>query len=345
MEERLMINLLRSIARMELNDFFSSAPSLEEFVKHLDSDKILSMNKLQLLFFKHLKELEYLDKLDESLCDKYSLKLFYIQFKYREYLNLIMKIVCIFEKEGINYSILKGLSFIDDMYSKDGIIYRNFGDVDILISPSDASKVNSILVELGLVQGNIHGNIIEKAKREELIYWSLNSHQLHEYVTFTSYASISPYFAIYVDINTTIFEGGKITPPISTNEILANTMIKKIRGQTIKCLNYTYGLLQLCYHFYKDTVYEVKKQRHDNYCLLKFCDIREYILKFRSLIEWDIFICVVNKYGIANQIYHTLMLVSSFYGDLKIENVLSAINVTEHFIDQPIDWYSLLCVQ
>lgn len=52
MEERLMINLLRSIARMELNDFFSSAPSLEEFVKNPDSDKILSMNKLQLLFFK-----------------------------------------------------------------------------------------------------------------------------------------------------------------------------------------------------------------------------------------------------------------------------------------------------
>lgn len=91
MEERLMINLLRSIARMELNDFFSSDPSLEEFVKHPDSDKVLSMNKLQLLFFKHLKENECLHKIDETLCDKYSWNLFYLQFIYQEYLNLIKK--------------------------------------------------------------------------------------------------------------------------------------------------------------------------------------------------------------------------------------------------------------
>lgn len=345
MDKKSIIKLLRSIARMEFNDSFTSDPSLEEFVKYSDLDQILSANKLQLLFFKHLKEIENLDKLDKTICNKYGLKLFYLQFKYQEYLKLIKRIGCIFEEEGINYSILKGLSFIDDTYSKDGIIYRNFGDVDVLISPSDASKVNSILVELGLVQGSIHGNRIEKAKREELIYWSLNSHQLHEYVMFSSYASISPKFAIYVDINTTIFEGGKVIPPISTNEILANTMIKSIQSLTIKCLNHTFGLLQLCYHFYKDTVYVVKKQSHDNYCLLKFCDIREYIIKYREFIEWDTFINVVNKNGIANQIYHTLILVSSFYEDLKIENVLSSINVTEHYIAQPIDWYSLLCVQ
>ena len=91
-------------------------------------------------------------------------------------------------------------------------------------------------------------------------------------------------------MNTTIFEGGKISPKIDTKTLLSNTVSKKINDFSYRKLSLEYNLIQLCYHFYKDTVYEIKKKRKESYCLMKFCDIREYILKYQHQLNWDNFI-------------------------------------------------------
>lgn len=108
------------------------------------------------------------------------------------------------------------------------------------------------------------------------------------------------------------------------------------------CLDYTYGLLQLCYHFYKDTLYDEKKKTHDDFCLLKFCDIREYVLQYKNSINWGEFVEIINDAKIRNEIYYPLWLVSSFYGDLGIEDILSRLKVNKNYYTNSIDWERML---
>ena len=336
------ILFLKSISKVTIKEDLANNLFISKIQPGSNLAHIIDINKMQLLLFKHLKEQACLEYLNNEICNSYELKLFYLQFKYQEYLNALKNIVSLFEINNVNYSIIKGFSFIDELYTINNIIYRDFSDVDILISPNDISKVDRSLAELGMVQGVISGNSIKKAERKDIINWRLNSHQLHEYIMLSTYSHISPFFSICVDINTTIFEGGVMLPPINTDDILENTIVKESNGFRFKCLNYTYSLLQMCYHFYKDTVYEVKRKSHDNYCLLKFCDIREYIIKHYEKINWNLFVDIVNSNGIASQIYHTLRLVSSFYGDLILENLSHRIKPTKNYIDDEIDWNKLL---
>lgn len=86
-------------------------------------------------------------------------------------------------------------------------------------------------------------------------------------------------------------------------------------------MNYTWGVIQLCYRFYKDTKYKIKIDKGENYTLIKFCDIYEYILKYYDLIQWQDFIEIINNAVIGNQIFYSLWLVDSFYGEYILKNV------------------------
>ena len=67
-----------------------------------------------------------------------------------------------------------------------------------------------------------------------------------------------------------------------------------------------------------------------------------YVIKFYNHINWNEFIVTVNGAKIGNQIYHTLLLVSTFYGDLNIDEILQQINVTERLCTENIDWEAML---
>ena len=181
------------------------------------------------------------------------------------------------------------------------------------------------------VQGSVNSmGQIEKASRREIIYWGLNSHQEQLYVKFSKYA-VTPYMAIDIDINTSIFEGGKTKDPIPTEELLKHRQVKiNGHGKKFYALEKEYELIQLIYHFYKDTVYEIKKAMKQDYSLNKFCDVREYILKYRDEIDWDLFIDIVNSNNIGNGIYYVLLIVSDFYKDMDIDDILERIEADKN---------------
>ncbi|MCI9142906.1 MAG: nucleotidyltransferase family protein, partial [Lachnospiraceae bacterium] len=340
---REIIRCLRSISKYNiLNEDYEN---IIKFLKLNDQklDSILGKNKLQILLLKHIEHIGCGNLISRIRYKSYSNWLFHLQYQYSEYLDIIYELSQSFAEKNIRYAILKGMANNAELFVENSILYRPFADLDILIDVAQIDKVGDILKEHSFVQGYFKNNQIVKATRKELIYWRLNSHQLHEYVKFSKYSNISSLYRLAIDVNFTIFEGGKCNDPINNSNILDHVMDRFIAPNSIiKCLDYTYGLLQLCYHFYKDTVYEVKKNTHDNYCLKKFCDIREYVIKFYNHINWNEFIVTVNGAKIGNQIYHTLLLVSTFYGDLNIDEILQQINVTERLCTENIDWEAML---
>lgn len=341
-----IIDMLKSVAKV--------SPSHKDFENILQLislgenklNQLLLKNKLQLLFVKHLEAFNSSSAISEELFASYSNQLLWLQLKYDEYRDLLYNIQNIFSQKRISYAILKGMANNAELYINDHVLYRPFEDMDILILPEQIDEVNAVLHKVGFIQGTYHNSNIVKAPRKDILYWRLNSHQLHEYIRFSKYSYISSYFRLNVDVNTTIFEGGKYADPINISHFLENTIDKSMVSSscafTYKTLEYTFDLLQLCYHFYKDTVYEAKKNTGEDYCLLKFCDIREYILKYRTQIDWDRFITIVNDSKIGNQIYYTLKLISSFYKDLCIDDILLKISITEDILSDCIDWKKIL---
>lgn len=308
-------------------------------------DKILAKNKIQSIFLKHIESIKCVDELDKQIYQKYCNHLFRLQFEYQEYLETLSSLIAKLNSHNIKYAFLKGFANNSELFVERGILYRTFSDADILINPLQIKDVEKILNNQGFIQGYIENNKIIPASRKDIVYWQLNSHQLHEFTKKSKFSNISSSFRINIDINTTIFEGGKYADPIPSQNILQHTMMRKINNElSIVCLDYTYNLIQLCYHFFKDTIYKSKIENQENYCLRKFMDIREYVLKYKSLIDWNEFINSTKKSGISYKIYYPLKLVSLFYKDLGIDNILGALldKNSDDILESDLDWSSML---
>lgn len=340
-----MINFLKAISRVTLtnNEKEILINFLENDYMYPNYTEVLLKNRIQFLFFKHIMEQKQIDLLDNKLGLDYTAQLYFNKLLYNEYIDVIEEVISEFNRNNIHYCIIKGFSIIDSLYNVNQLIFRRFSDVDFLISKCDVDKVKCILEALEFVQGKINTmGEIEKASRKDILYWSLNSHQEHTFIKFSKYA-ISPFVKINIDINTSIFEGGTIPDPISTEELLNHRQVKKnSRGGDFYTLDYTYEFMQLCYHFYKDTVYEAKIQRKENYTLYKFCDIREYFIKYKSEIDWNLFISIINQHELGNMIYRVLYTVSNFYGDLDIDDIINQIKITQN-IELP-NWEKSLLI-
>lgn len=325
-----------AIAKVRLNsddisiitDYISKNNSIDFFIS-------IYRHKVQYLFFKHLLELKVAKKIDRNILNILNAQFSFLQLKHKEWITVLKNVTERLDAEGIDYAILKGIGLSNELYTFNGLNYRDYNDIDILIEKKDVAQLNETLEKLGFIQGDMNDNYeIEKSNRQQIIYFSLNSHQEKSYIKFSKYSEFSPLNRLLIDVNTTIFEGGKISPKIDTKTLLSNTVSKKINDFSYRKLSLEYNLIQLCYHFYKDTVYEIKKKRKESYCLMKFCDIREYILKYQHQLNWDNFINILNENNLSEEINYVLKLISSFYKDVDIERVIKKLNFDESCIEK-----------
>lgn len=338
------VNLLRAISRFECELEHNNAlcQAYENSLVSFKGNDIIFMHRLQFLLFKHILKIPEIT-LEKKFAQHLSAELVFLQEKYKEYINCLKDITNYLECHEINYCVLKGFSIIDSLYTDNNIIYRDFGDMDILINKKDVEATSKGLIALGYIQGYLDSNYkMHEASRKDILKWRLNSHQEQPFIKSSKYTNVSPILNCKVDINTTIFDGGKVSLPVPTHELLLDTRTHKLRnGLSIRSLNYEYELIQLCYHFYKDIIYATDRQFYANYTLIKFCDLREYILKYKECIDWEKFIFCVNSCEIGHAVYTTLHLVSNFYKDLHIENIMERIIATKHSVVIP-DWDSIL---
>lgn len=319
------ISIINSIAKMKLSDLEKDClyhyftldnfgfNDFEFFIKH----------KIQYLLVKHILDLGLITQINKNLAIVLSEQLSFLQLRVQEYESIMKNLSKEFCRNNIKYAVLKGFSLLNELYNFNGIYYRRFNDVDLLIAKEDISKATTILNENGFIQGRIkEGNRLVPASRRELIFWSLNSHQEHKFVSQSQFTKFSRRLYNAIDINFTIFEGGKQEPLIATKELLNNTRIQTFHEFSFSSLSYTYEFLQLCYNFYKDTQYDIKKRTHDNICLIKFCDIHEYYLKHHKNIDWILLSKIATDFHISDELYSVLNMVVAFYHDFLLQEQL-----------------------
>lgn len=114
----------------------------------------------------------------------------------------------------------------------------------------------------GFIQGNLDREslLIKPCGRKEKIDMLINTHQQYQHIRQSKYFPISHYNIQLIDINFTIWEGGNQEDFIKTDYLLKNRILRTTQsGMQYWALKPEYDLIQLCYHVYKDTVYEIKR--------------------------------------------------------------------------------------
>ena len=259
------LEFLKSVSRVDLSEKDMELISLWSQNDYIDSHTIelLSIHKLHHIFLNHLLKTTDVSRLKNHFGLALSAQLAFLQEKYKENLSVIKKIVSEFEKENIHYCVIKGFSIIDSLYLNNSIVLRDFGDIDFLVEKKDVSKVNLLMELLGFIQGYITDEyVIEKASRKDILYWRLNSHQEHKYIGASEHSAVSPWLYNYIDVNVTIFEGGKMSTPIFTEEIMLHTRRNKLSNNTeIICLDYTYELFSYVIAFIR-ILFTFQKRNH-----------------------------------------------------------------------------------
>lgn len=198
---------------------------------------------------------------------------------FREMLQLIKRL----EERDIPYAVLKGFSLNELVYKvKDGYV-RDSGDIDLLVSQNDLSAVCEVLAGMGYVQGDYDFGqaCVRKADRVKTIEMRLKTHQLYQFIKILdSSPETGRKDILYIDVNFSIFSGGKIEDPISAEELLGRACRHTTEaGEAFSVLEPHDNMLQLLYHLYRETGYDLKKEQLSDLTLMKFCDIKEYFCR------------------------------------------------------------------
>ena len=182
-------------------------------------------NKIAPLVAYHLEQYKLFDKVPRYVYRVLRTYRYYHKMKAKAYFDTIQDIAQMLEKAQIEYVFMKGFDIINKLYAHKSPYIREFNDIDILVLEEDLTKVERLFIDQGYVFGhyNEQEDRIVKASRFDIIRMRMDSHQIETLVKRVTYDESEEIIGpIYIDVNFTIFDGGKNKSPISTKELLSN---------------------------------------------------------------------------------------------------------------------------
>ncbi len=163
-----------------------------------------------------------------------------------------------------SYAMLKG-AYLCGVYPE-GL--RTSNDIDLLIEKKNLSKIENILKEAGLKQGNIKNGEFVPATRKEIIFAGMMKGETVPYVMEINEPGMR---FLEIDLNFALGYQNEVTDRVHT--MLASAIRREFDGFGINTLNREDFLLHLCAHLYKEaTAYPWVRMRRD-LSLYKFMDL------------------------------------------------------------------------
>ncbi|WP_082084151.1 nucleotidyltransferase family protein [Paenibacillus beijingensis] len=244
------------------------------------------------------------------------------------YLHEITTISKAFEKEDLPFVPLKGAYLIPHMYKNHGI--RTVNDMDCLIRRSDVKRVRSIMQTLGYVEGDYDkkSNTILPVKREKAILWQTNMNNLLPFLKLhqSEYAQVTQIdFSFSLDLEL------KMEPV----EIMINESIKD-PASSFHYLNPVHFFIHQCCHHYKEASNASWVALNSDLNLIKFCDVREYILQFMNNDSLKVAVEFSKKTGLEEAVYFTLFYLNEIYNDGYEEGLLQQFDLKKQAFSIPM---------
>ena len=325
-------------------------------------DNINELNNIN-INIELLKLLEY-HRIDMVLVDKLLLPAYgdiksnllnkkkFIYKNNENYINAAKEINSVFKDNSIGFVLLKGCALIMKYYQK--TYHRSFNDVDFLIDEKDIGKVEEILREYGYVQGEVIDGEIMQAKRKDVIFQRINTHEIYHMVKFNDNN-----FEVNIDINfkfAWVEFGNSGDSLINFNDVIKNVDIFSFENTSIPLLNTEYQFLHLCCHLYNEAVFfALDKQYVSGDDPKELSLFRLFDIYLVSRYEMDIEkIYIISKdANCIHKIEYVLSLIKAVVGTCFIEKFIKYFNIGNEFpnyfysargnkIEWPLDLYHRL---
>lgn len=228
----------------------------------------------------------------------------------------------VFVQNNILFTPLKGSFLIPNIYIDGGS--RTMNDIDILISSQYTDKLKKILYQEGYIQGDYNidtGEIIPLTRDKDLLY----KMQMNNLYVFKKRIN-SPYLGV-IDIDVCFNIDLKIRDNL-VDEMLGRS--NTVNG--ITNLSPCDFMLHLCSHLYKEATNAMWIQLEKDMALIKFCDVREYYLKYVKENDEKNLLSIVDKnIEYKKAIYYTIFFLEQIFHDGYEQKILNRLDLKEDY--------------
>jgi len=204
------------------------------------------------------------------------------------------------EKYGVSAFPLKGSWLLPHLY-KD-LSLRSVNDIDCLFDKDDERKLIDAMGSIGYFQGQYDSNEnkITKFSREKQIAWKSKMNNLLPFQKTTDMPSCP---VVIFDFSFAL--------DLSLDQTPIKVMIKE---STNGLLSKPHFFIHLCCHLYKEAINAIWIMETTDLNIIKFCDIREYLLTMSSQ-EIDEAVEFSIKYGLEKAVYFSCYYLGLVYSE------------------------------
>lgn len=249
----------------------------------------------------------------------------YYIFKYYYYGNKLKNIFLMEEKTRLldafrrNHIVvypLKGARLLSEIYIDLGS--RTMNDLDFLCKLEDRNIIDDVMREMGYRQGEFDWReySIKKIERSKMIGWKINMNTLPTYLKIPPREKTQlEYIAIDFSYALNLKKDVSITKKIFENGLSDN----------MDSIDF---LLHLCCHLYKEAEEDIWIEAAADVNLIKFCDIREFLIHNFSHTDDEVLSTIVLRavdYGCWEDLYFALYFLLEIYNDDISEKIMGYI--------------------
>ena len=224
----------------------------------------LFYNRMQAVAYGILKKHKMLSKLNREIRSSLQNAYEYNVAKNKDFAFCVKYINDMLLESKCNYALLKGAILFQ--YYPEG--YRTSNDIDLLVLPSQVSKIGKILTRNGFQQGYIRDDEFVPATRKEIIESKM---MRGETVPYIKKLNLSCMKYLEVDINFSLdYKNGK---PDTLRRMLKRAHMRNINGMSIQTIDCEDFFIHLCSHLYKEATTMPWIEMKRDMTLYKYCDI------------------------------------------------------------------------
>jgi len=276
-----------------LKDLIQKDINWQKVVKDADRHRTIC------LLYKNLSQLHLNNKEIIDICQGRYLYFLLKTSKMYEKLCLILNDL---RQKNIKIILLKGIVLAKLLY-KD-IALRPMADIDMLVCPKDWRQIDDVLKNRGFTARYdlLKLNNLSKNRLYFHILYSNRTKNQHGDVDYNDSVHIEPRFKIFE------FDFYKV----NTDKIWNAAIEFSCDGINALMLSYEDMIMQLCFNLSK----------YNFGSLRSICDINEFILKYKDIINWDVFIKKSHKRYLNPINYFGLKHIKKLFDTPIPENVL-----------------------
>lgn len=264
-----------------IDDFVCQNPNWNSFI-----DKTTS-NRITPFIYKSLSKIPNKEKIPKNIYLFLKKKYIQVFFNNSKKISELKSIVNALNNHKIDFIPLKGIVLIPTIYNDLGI--RSMTDIDILVKEIDVERSKNLFLELG---------------------WKIRDE--HEISDFVEKISDSQHPYTFVKNTVKIELHNKIHSGLSSYSININHYWERsipidfFDSHAIS-FSKTDFLQHLCIHLHKHLI----DDRHVS--IKHFCDIREYIQKYLTEINWNHFVSTSKEYNCSTEIAEILSICENYF--------------------------------